>query len=344
MERVNHFKIHRQDESFYLTSTTTFKTISELVAHYDKKTLPMANYQHINLKSACLHQPHTVDLSSEGLEANKKSIRLIKKIGAGTFSEVWKGTWKSITHIAVKVLKPGALSTKEFLKEAELLKQLYHPNVIQLYAISAKEEPIYIITELMKHGSLLEYLRGDGRSLKLPQLIDMGAQVAAGMAYLEEKNCIHRDLAAKNILVRENITCKVAGFSLACIISKDTYKVPSGTKFPVKWTAPEVMLHNNFTAKCDVWSYGIVLYELITYGCIPYPGMTNTEVVEKLQTGYRMPCPLGCPDQLYTLMKDCWREDAPLRPTFKALQCRLEELLTETKRTHSYHDQVKCSY
>ena len=343
---MNHFKINILDKSFYLEPKATFKTISELVAHYNKETLPIANYQHIKLKSICLHKPHTADLSREirkGWETSKKSIRRIKKIGAGRFSEVWEGVWNCSNLVAVKMLRPGGMSAKKFLKEAEVLKQLNHPKVIQLHAISTKEEPIYIITEFMEHGSLLEYLRGDGQSLKLPQLIEMGVQVAAGMAYLEEKNCIHRELAARNILVAENLICKVADFSSAHVISKDVYKVPTGTKFPIKWTAIEAILHNYFTIKCDVWSFGILLYELITYGRIPYPGMTNAKVTEKLQTGYRMPCPNGCPEKLHVLMRECWKEETSSRPTFKALICRLEKFFTETGHTHSYHDQVKLS-
>ena len=344
MEKVNHSKIKRQDESFYLEPKTTFKTISELVAHYNEESLSIPNYQHIKLKSICLLKPHTADLSRKnikGWETSKKYVRRIKKIGAGRFSEVWEGVWNSDTSVAIKILKPGGMPAKKFLKEAELLKQLNHPKVVDLHAISTQEEPIYIITELMKHGSLLEYLRGDGRSLKLPQLIDMGAQVAAGMAYLEEKNCIHRDLAARNILVSENLICKVADFSSARVISKDVHKVPTGTKFPIKWTAIEAILHHRFTTKCDVWSFGILLYELTTYGRIPYPGMSNAEVTEKLQKGYRMPCPNGCPEILYALMRECWEEEASSRPTFKALPCKLEKFFTETGHVLSHHDQVK---
>ena len=341
---MNHFKINKQDESFYLEPKTTFKTISELVAHYDGQSLPIANYQHIKLKSVCLLKPHAVNLSSEfrrGWETNKKSICCIKKIGAGRFSEVWEGIWNRNTPVAVKLLKPGVLSAKKFLKEVKFLKQLIHPKLIQLYAVCTQVEPIYIITELMKHGSLLEYLRGDGRSLKLPQLIEMGAQVAAGMAYLEEKNCIHRDLAARNILVAENLICKVANFSSARVISKEALKVSTKMKFPIKWTAIEAILHHYFTIKCDVWSFGILLYELTTYGRFPYPGMTNAEVIEKLQKGYRMPCPNGCPEKLYALMRECWKERPSSRPTFKALPCRLEEFFTVTEHAHSHHDQVR---
>ena len=205
------------------------------------------------------------------------------------------------------------------------MKKLRHQKLIQLYAVCTREEPIYIVTELMKHGSLLEYLRGEGRSLKLPQLINMASQVASGMTYLEEQNCIHRDLAARNILVGENLICKITDFGLARIIDEDIYEAHTGAKFPIKWTAPDAALYNRFSIKSDVWSFGIVLWEIITYGRFPYPGMTNPQVLEALQQGYRMPCPLGCPNKLYNIMMDCWREDPDSRPTFKSLLVQLED-------------------
>ena len=339
MKNVNHFKINRLGESFYLEPKTTFKSISELVAHYKGRTLPIVNYQNIKLKSVCLLKPHGDEPKEIDIGWEASSIDRTRRIRVGTVSEVWEGVWNKDTVVAVKMFKPGAISAYMFLKEAELLKQLSHPSVIQLCAVCTKDWPVCIITEFMEHGSLLEYLRGDGQSLKLPQLINMGAQVAAGMAYLEEKNCIHRDLAAKNVLVAEDLICKVAGFNSAQTIFEEAYKVPAGTEFPIKWTAIEAILHNFFTTKCDVWSFGILLYELITYGTSPYPGMTDAEVIEALQTGYRMPCPNGCPEQLYDIMKECWRDEAASRPTFKALQGRME-LLTKTGHTALLSDQV----
>ena len=236
--------------------------------------------------------------------------------------------WNNTTSVAVKTLKPKTMSALEFMQEAALMKKLRHQKLIQLYAVCTKEEPIYIVTELMKHGSLLEYLRGDGRSLKLPQLIDMSAQVASGMAYLEEQNYIHRDLAARNILVGDHMICKVADFGLARVIDEEIYEAHTGAKFPIKWTAPEAALYNRFSIKSDVWSFGIVIYETVTYGRFPYPGMTNAEVLEKIQTGYRMGCPPNCPQRLHGAMTDCWREDPASRPTFETLQWQLEEFFT----------------
>ena len=329
-ERVRHYRIKRlENGTFFVTRRVTFETIQDLVTYYTSQSDGLC----VNLVQPCLlsEKPQTAGLSkqaNEEWEIDRRQIRLVRRLGAGQFGEVWEGTWNNTTSVAVKTLKPGTMSAIEFLQEASLMKKLRHQKLIQLYAVCTREEPIYIVTELMKHGSLLEYLRGEGRSLKLPQLIDMSAQVASGMAYLEEQNYIHRDLAARNILVGEHMICKVADFGLARIIDEDIYEAHTGAKFPIKWTAPEAALYNRFTIKSDVWSFGIVIYEIITYGRFPYPGMTNAQVLEALQQGYRMPRPMGCPDKLYDVMLDCWKEEAANRPTFETLQWQLEEFFT----------------
>ena len=336
-EVVRHFRIHRVEVGgFCLIYPKVFKTIPELVQYYEKKTFSSFNFL---LKVPCYKiDPQTSGLSkqvNETLEIDKKSIHFIKTLGGGDFGEVWLGTWNGITEVAVKVFKPDILDTKKFYEEAMLMKKFRHSHVTQVYAVCTQEEPIYIITELMKHGSLLGYLRGDGRSLKFRQLIDMGAQVAAGMAYLEEKNYIHQGLAARNILLSENLICKVADVGLARVIDEDIYEAHTGAKFPIKWTAPEAAMYSRFTIKSDVWSFGILLYELMTYGRFPYPGMSDAQVLEALQTGYLMPCPMGCPEPLHEIMRECWRDDAASRPTFEALQWRLEDFfISECDPTH----------
>jgi len=330
VERVRHYRIRKLDNGgFFVTRRATFPNVQELITYYQQQADGLCS----TLMYPCLvtEKPQTVGLSkqaNEEWEISRQQIRLVRRLGAGQFGEVWEGLWNNTTAVAVKTLKPGTMSPLEFLQEATLMKSLRHPKLIQLYAVCTREEPIYIITELMKHGSLLDYLRGDGRSLKLPQLIDMSAQVAAGMAYLEEQNYIHRDLAARNILVGEHLICKVADFGLARVIDEDIYEAHTGAKFPIKWTAPEAAMYNRFTIKSDIWSFGVVLYEIITYGRFPYPGMTNAEVLEKIQTGYRMGCPPHCPKQLHDFMLDCWREEPANRPTFETLQWQLEEFFT----------------
>lgn len=184
----------------------------------------------------------------------------------------------------------------------------------------------------MKFGSMLDYLsRGDGANLQPPTLIDMAAQVASGMAFLEGQGYIHRDLAARNILVGDNFICKVADFGLARLIEDDEYTAHEGAKFPIKWTAPEAALYNTFTIKSDVWSFGVLLTEIVTKGRIPYPGMTNAETIAQVERGYRMPIPPNCPEPLYEIMMQCWNKEADARPTFEYLQGTLEDYYVATE-------------
>ncbi|KAG2468040.1 LCK kinase, partial [Polypterus senegalus] len=160
--------------------------------------------------------------------------------------------------------------------------------------------------------------------------------VAEGMAYIERKNYIHRDLRAANILVSETLTCKVADFGLARIIENE-YTAQEGAKFPIKWTAPEAINFGKFSIKSDVWSFGILLTEIVTYGRIPYPGMTNPEVIRYLDRRYRMPCPESCPKQLYEIMLICWNESPEERPTFEYLQTTLEDFYVATEGQYEAH-------
>uniref|UniRef100_A0A8D0ABB8 Tyrosine-protein kinase n=1 Tax=Sander lucioperca TaxID=283035 RepID=A0A8D0ABB8_SANLU len=252
----------------------------------------------------------------------------------------YSGTWNGTTKVAVKTLKPGTMSPESFLEEAQIMKKLRHDKLVQLYAV-VSEEPIYIVTEYMGKGSLLDFLKdGEGRALKLPNLVDMAAQVAAGMAYIERMNYIHRDLRSANILVGDNLVCKIADFGLARLIEDNEYTARQGAKFPIKWTAPEAALYGKFTIKSDVWSFGILLTELVTKGRVPYPGMNNREVLEQVERGYRMPCPQDCPISMHELMLQCWKKDAEERPTFEYLQAFLEDYFTATEPQYQPGDNL----
>lgn len=206
-------------------------------------------------------------------EIDRNSLRFVKKLGSGQFGDVWEGLWNNSTPVAIKTLKSGTMDPKDFLAEAQIMKKLRHNKLIQLYAVCTLEEPIYIITELMKYGSLLEFLQGRGRNLNQMQLTEMSAQISAGMAYLESQNYIHRDLAARNVLVGDNNIVKIADFGLARLIKENEYEARVGARFPIKWTAPEAANYSRFSTKSDVWSFGILLTELVTYGRLPYPGL-----------------------------------------------------------------------
>ena len=342
-DNVKHYRIRTLDSGgFFIARRATFDTLSDMVAYYQKDADGLV----IRLKEPCqpLDIPTIGGLShstKDQWEIPRESIRLIKKLGQGQFGEVWKGLWNNTTPVAVKTLRPGTMEPKAFLAEAQIMKTLRHPKLVQLYAVCTQEEPIYIVTELMKHGSLLEYLKGDGRNLNLPQLIDIGAQIAAGMAYLEKNNFIHRDLAARNVLVGENNISKIADFGLSRLIDEGYYHAREGAKFPIKWTAPEAALYNKFTIKSDVWAFGILLTELVTFGRVPYPGMGNAETLTQVEKGYRMPLPGSCPPTLYQIMMDCWKAVPEERPTFETLQWRLEDFFTMDTTDYSKADAIK---
>ena len=266
--------------------------------------------------------------SSQNVEIDRGQIQLKKKLGAGQLGEVWEGTWKGALPVAVRAFKPGILiSTAKLLEEVMLMRKLDHPKLVHVYGVCIKEEPVYLVMELMKQN-LLDYLRGDGRALKLPQLIDIAAQVAAGMAYLEKEGYTHGNLTARNILVGENgvYNCKLGDYGMDNVANDfDAYDTICNYRYPIKWMAPEAAIYSRFSIKSDVWSFGILLHEVITYGRFPYPGKTNAEVLELLQTGYRMPRPPGCPEKLYSIILACWKDKPEDRPTFESLQWQLED-------------------
>ena len=188
------------------------------------------------------------------------------------------------------------------------------------------------MTEFTPHGILLDFLKtSEGQDLPLPSLIDFAAQIASGMRYLEKEGYTHRDLAARNILLGENYVNKVGNFHLAGLIKGDEYDERQCVRWPIKWTAPEATLYNRFTIKSDVWSFGVLLTEIVTKGRTPYPEMGNAEAIAQVQRGYRMPIPPGCPKPLYDIMLKCWHEIPEQRPTFEYLQGTLEDYFVATE-------------
>uniref|UniRef100_A0A3Q0KT01 Tyrosine-protein kinase n=1 Tax=Schistosoma mansoni TaxID=6183 RepID=A0A3Q0KT01_SCHMA len=337
-ETVKHYKIKQSSETndVYITTKQVFPDLKSLVIHYSNQADGLC----CCLTRPCPRPPPVpTDLSRltrDQWEISRSSLKLIELLGAGQFGEVWKGKWNETIEVAVKTLKQGTMTKEEFLKEARIMKQLHHPRLVRLYAV-VTAEPIYIITELMKNGSLLKYLRdGPGKELGLKPLIDMMAQIASGMAYLEKEHYIHRDLAARNILVGENNSVKVADFGLARIIDSgnETYTAKQGAKFPIKWTAPEAALMGRFTIKSDVWSFGIVIYEIITYGQVPFPSMNNTETLQQVENGYRMPCPINCPNSIYEIMLNTWDAKPECRPTFAFLCNYFEDYFTSAELSY----------
>ena len=329
-DRVKHYPIQYaflDTGVFYITEEATFSTICDLVACSSLQTCRWS----LHIARASMHcegetsHKWTLKASKQRMRYRRTSVE-VWRLGAGQFAEVWEALWNGKMPVAVKALKPGLITPADILVEAAIFKSFVHPNLVQLYAVCSKQDYIYLVIELMKNGSLLEFLRQRGQPLKEYQLIDIGKQVASGMAYLEEQNFVHRELAAKNVLVGDNLVCKVSDYGLTQLIDEDEYDSRVGAKFPIKWTAPEAAMYNRFTVKSDVWSFGIVLYEIITHGRTPYGGLTGRQILEEVSCGrYRMPCPKDCPVKLHNMMLDCWSQEPEKRPSFSNLEQHLEE-------------------
>ncbi|XP_063003527.1 tyrosine-protein kinase HCK [Elgaria multicarinata webbii] len=328
-DKVKHYKIRTLDSGgFYISPRSTFSTLQEMVSHYKAQSDGLCQ----SLTFPCLAPKPQQPWEKDAWEIPRNSLKLEKKLGAGQFGEVWMATYNMHTKVAVKTMKPGSMSVEAFLEEANIMKTLQHDKLVKLNAVVTKEEPIYIITEFMEKGSLLDFLKSDeGHKQQLPRLIDFSAQIAEGMAFIEQRNYIHRDLRAANILVSAMLVCKIADFGLARVIDDNEYTAREGAKFPIKWTAPEAINYGSFTIKSDVWSFGILLMEIITYGRTPYPGMSHQEVIRGLERGYRMPRPEGCPEELYEIMVRCWEKKPEERPTFEYNQSVLDDFFTATE-------------
>uniref|UniRef100_A0A3Q2WQN7 Tyrosine-protein kinase n=1 Tax=Haplochromis burtoni TaxID=8153 RepID=A0A3Q2WQN7_HAPBU len=319
--KVFHFRVQRSSIGAYLISDKiSFATLGELIAYYQKNSRSLG----VLLEEPCAQQRELFDM--EPWERPREEFRLQRKLGEGHFGEVWEAFWTTEKKkVAIKTLKQDT-KQDEFVKEVQALKSLHHPKLIQLLAMCSRGEPVYIVTELMTKGSLKSYLAApEGLALTSAHLIYMGSQVAEGMAYLEDRSIVHRDLAARNILVGDDLVCKVADFGLARIIRDSVYTASRNTKIPVRWTAPEAALHQRFSVKSDVWSFGVLLYEMMSRGKMPYE-KSNKEVMDLLTSGFRLPSPSRCPSNIYRIMIDCWAIEPSKRPSFHALHSQLDSI------------------
>uniref|UniRef100_A0A665W050 Ephrin type-A receptor 7 n=1 Tax=Echeneis naucrates TaxID=173247 RepID=A0A665W050_ECHNA len=268
-------------------------------------------------------------------ELDASCIKIERVIGAGEFGEVCSGRLKlpgkRDVSVAIKTLKVGYTEKqrRDFLCEASIMGQFDHPNVVHLEGVVTRGKPVMIVIEYMENGSLDAFLRKHDGQFTVIQLVGMLRGIAAGMRYLSDMGYVHRDLAARNILVNSNLVCKVSDFGLSRVIDDDPEAVytTTGGKIPVRWTAPEAIQYRKFTSASDAWSYGIVMWEVMSYGERPYWDMSNQDVIKAIEEGYRLPAPMDCPPGLHQLMLDCWQKDRAERPKFDQIVGILDKMI-----------------
>ncbi|XP_064538630.1 tyrosine-protein kinase Fer isoform X1 [Drosophila montana] len=322
-----HFIVQTTGDGHFRFEGPPFPSIQELIMHQYHSELP------VTVKSgAILRRP----VCRERWELSNDDVVLLEKIGRGNFGDVYKAKLKSTKQdVAVKTCRmtlPDEQKRK-FLQEGRILKQYDHPNIVKLIGICVQKQPIMIVMELVPGGSLLNYLRKNSNALSTRQQMGMCRDAAAGMRYLESKNCIHRDLAARNCLVDFEHSVKISDFGMSR--EEEEYIVSDGMKqIPVKWTAPEALNFGKYTSLCDVWSYGILMWEIFSKGDTPYSGMSNSRARERIDTGYRMPTPENTPPEMYRLMLKCWAADVESRPHFDEIYNVVDALILRLENSH----------
>ncbi|XP_011794444.1 PREDICTED: macrophage-stimulating protein receptor isoform X3 [Colobus angolensis palliatus] len=308
----------------------------------DESCVPLLRKESIQLRdldSALLAEVKDVLIPHERVVTHSDRV-----IGKGHFGVVYHGEYidqaQNRIQCAIKSLSriTEMQQVEAFLQEGLLMRDLNHPNVLALIGIMLPPEGLpHVLLPYMCHGDLLQFIRSPQRNPTVKDLISFGLQVAHGMEYLAEQKFVHRDLAARNCMLDESFTVKVADFGLARdILDKEYYSVRQHrhARLPVKWMALESLQTYRFTTKSDVWSFGVLLWELLTRGAPPYPHIDPFDLTHFLAQGRRLPQPEYCPDSLYQVMRQCWEADPAARPAFGVLVGEVEQIVSALLGDH----------
>ncbi|XP_067030323.1 fibroblast growth factor receptor 3-like [Acropora muricata] len=346
-KETGHARTFEASKTDVLSNSTNVLSLNSLaISEMSLDTTPQAIYD------AC-------EPTKDNWEVSRERINLTKEIGKGAFCQVAKAdAWningiKGLTTVAVKMLKGNSSDSdrKDLLSELELMKNLKpHPHVVKLLGCVTKSDPLLVLIEYIPYGDLLGFLRKSRglndsyyknpdvkprTNLTSQQMMQFAWQIADGMHFLSSNKIIHRDLAARNVLVGEGEKCKVTDFGLARDVSQVVvYTKRSRGRLPVKWTAPEALLFGSYTTLSDVWSFGVVLYEIFTVGGCPYPGINGHQMADVLKKGYRMPKPKHVDQHLYDLMYQCWQQKANDRPMFSMLKTKLSKMIQNNEEIY----------
>lgn len=341
------------------------------VSHYNKRSYPTAGFTSVGSQSnvdinklpanANYHQTSAkLNPKLEKLEYPRNDIIYIRDLGQGAFGRVFQGKaprlipGEEFTLVAVKMLKDEASQDmqSDFEREACLLAEFDHPNIVKLLGVCAIGRPMCLLFEFMGRGDLNEFLRtcspalqtasqqktdGLRRELTHRDLLGIARQIANGMVYLSERKFVHRDLATRNCLINEDMVVKIADFGLSHkIYLQDYYKGDENDAIPIRWMPLESILYNKYTVESDIWAFGVCLWEIFSFAIQPYFGMTHEEVVKYVKDGNMLVCPENTPLVLYTLMTQCWNPKPLERPAFMYIQQTLHQICVDydSRRGH----------
>ncbi|XP_061393694.1 serine-rich adhesin for platelets [Musca vetustissima] len=325
--KVEHYRVKYLENKLTIDDEEYFENLGQLVAHYEAdadglctqlvKCLPKQGKQEY-----CINSKDFID---KGWVIPESDLQLRESIGKGEFGDVMLGILRN-EKVAVKMLKDEG-AVQKFLAEASVMTTLEHENLVKFIGLVFTSKHLYLVTEYMSKGSLVDYLRSRGRQhITKKDQINFAYDTASGMEYLEAKKVVHRDLAARNVLISEDCVAKVSDFGLA---REECYNLDVG-KLPIKWTAPEALKNWRFSNKSDMWSFGILLWEIYSFGRVPYPRIPLTDVVKHVEVGYKMEAPEGCPPEIYEMMRQAWDLNPAKRPTFAELKVKLLHLKNNT--------------
>ncbi|XP_061209452.1 inactive tyrosine-protein kinase transmembrane receptor ROR1 isoform X3 [Neopsephotus bourkii] len=297
---------------------------------------------------------------SKAKELPLSAVRFMEELGECAFGKIYKGHLylPGMDHaqlVAIKTLKDfnNPQQWAEFQQEASLMAELHHPNIVCLLGVVTQEQPVCMLFEYMNQGDLHEFLimrsphsdvgcssDEDGTvksSLDHGDFLHIAVQIAAGMEYLSSHFFVHKDLAARNILIGEQLHVKISDLGLSReIYSADYYRVQNKSLLPIRWMPPEAIMYGKFSSDSDIWSFGVVLWEIFSFGLQPYYGFSNQEVIEMIRKRQLLPCSEDCPPRMYSLMTECWHDLPSRRPRFKEIHARLrswEGLSSHTSST-----------
>ncbi|XP_053211682.1 tyrosine-protein kinase CSK-like isoform X2 [Panonychus citri] len=323
--KVEHYRVIFKDNKVTIDEDEYFDKLSELVEHYHKDADGLCTRLRMSVPKRGGLEFSAFEKAGWAMPVEDLDFGEVREVlGRGEFGDVRLAYYRG-QKVAVKILKDCSKAAQNFLAEASLMTSLRHPNLVQLMGVVFDGPSICLVTEYMAKGSLVDYLRSRGRlHVNKKDQINFATHTCAGMAYLESKHVVHRDLAARNVLISEDGIAKVCDFGLA---REESFSL-RGEKFPIKWTAPEALRYNKFSNKSDVWSFGILLWEIYSFGRVPYPRIPLDDVVKHVEKGYKMEAPEGCPSEIYEIMKQSWDLDPDNRPTFALILKKLEHLKT----------------